>query len=365
MSKKIQNLHREQSGIVSLIMSLVLIIVISLIVLGFGSIVRRNTREALDRQLGDQAYYAAESGVNDAKDFLLTRLQNNNPYSSSLDDWNKCNVFQGNLGASPQLNSTDVQYTCLKVNTHPSHLVQSPLGVGSQTVWHIKDVSGAAITSLTFNWQNASADAGAGSPKTANCPTFGSLPPMSGWNCYFGILRVDLVAADAGPGGVPADLQDNAQTGSLYLVPSGAAMPSTVSYGIAAGSATTAPLMTPAPCDSALSSCHITLNLTTAYGSYYARLTMLYEPTDSVTLTGMAGPNPMQFLNGQAVIDATGRAQDVLRRIQTVVLLNGSGPTPPLPTDAVQSTGGICKNYFIEPGGSATNSDAPGECHWW
>ena len=52
-------------------------IVMSLIVLGFAQISRRNQRESLDRQLSTQAFYAAESGVNDARELITTAAQNN------------------------------------------------------------------------------------------------------------------------------------------------------------------------------------------------------------------------------------------------------------------------------------------------
>ena len=43
-----------------------MIVIISLIVLGFAQLARRNQRQTLDSQLSTQTYYAAESGVNAA-----------------------------------------------------------------------------------------------------------------------------------------------------------------------------------------------------------------------------------------------------------------------------------------------------------
>jgi Tfp pilus assembly protein PilX len=70
MSKMYSKMTREdkQAGMVAIMVTMILMIVISLIVVGFAQISRRNQRQALDRQLSTQAFYAAETGVNDASD---------------------------------------------------------------------------------------------------------------------------------------------------------------------------------------------------------------------------------------------------------------------------------------------------------
>ena len=62
-----KRLKQSESGIVSLMMTLVIMLVISLIVIGIAQLSRREQRQALDNQLSTQAFYAAESGVNDAQ----------------------------------------------------------------------------------------------------------------------------------------------------------------------------------------------------------------------------------------------------------------------------------------------------------
>jgi len=44
-------LSKNQTGLVSIMVTIIMMLVISLIVLGFATVTRRNTREALDRQL--------------------------------------------------------------------------------------------------------------------------------------------------------------------------------------------------------------------------------------------------------------------------------------------------------------------------
>jgi Tfp pilus assembly protein PilX len=56
----------NESGFASLVVASVLIVVLSLMTVGFAQLMRSNQTSALNKQLSDQAYYAAESGINDA-----------------------------------------------------------------------------------------------------------------------------------------------------------------------------------------------------------------------------------------------------------------------------------------------------------
>lgn len=59
-------LHSNQAGLVSFMVVTIIMIVLTLIVLAFARLVQREQVQTLDRQLNAQAFYAAESGINDA-----------------------------------------------------------------------------------------------------------------------------------------------------------------------------------------------------------------------------------------------------------------------------------------------------------
>ena len=59
------DLRKNQDGIVSLIVSITIMIIISLVVISFARLMRTEQEQALDRQLSSQAFYAAETAVND------------------------------------------------------------------------------------------------------------------------------------------------------------------------------------------------------------------------------------------------------------------------------------------------------------
>ena len=104
----------NEEGIVSIVVTLIIMIVLTLIVTGFAQLARREQREALDRQLSAQASYAAESGINALKAALpyisaTSRTDCNEPISvgsgkpNPFDDQNK------------KL-SDNTSYTCLLFN---------------------------------------------------------------------------------------------------------------------------------------------------------------------------------------------------------------------------------------------------------
>ncbi len=56
----------NEEGFAAIVIAMVLIVILSLLTVGFAQLMRHEERSALDKQLSSQAYYAAESGINDA-----------------------------------------------------------------------------------------------------------------------------------------------------------------------------------------------------------------------------------------------------------------------------------------------------------
>ncbi|MFA5004231.1 MAG: pilus assembly PilX N-terminal domain-containing protein [Candidatus Saccharimonadales bacterium] len=333
MSNKIDN---RQAGMVSIMVTMIMMIVITLIVLGFAQVTRRNQREALDRQLSAQAFYAAESGINDAVKYFQA-----NPSASvkTSDCSGFISIMGGVPGTSNILNaSNNVAYTCLMANSIPASLQVAPLSTNSNTVWHIKNKDGLAFSSMTFNWSNNHSSPFTGAAN--QCLGGSSLPVYSAWNCSYGILRVDLVAASSLVGGA---LEANTNVNSIFMIPNFSGS------GSASLSANKA-LVAQAACNAIQCSLKLTGPGAGALGSseYYARLTMIYQGSDSATVTAADPAGGVQFEEGQAIIDSTGKAQDELRRIQVrIPLIEGISD---LPNFGVQSTDSICKQLSVAPG---------------
>jgi Tfp pilus assembly protein PilX len=79
--RKIHLHNSSQTGMVSIMVTMLLMLVITLIVLGFAQVSRREQIQTLDRQLSAQAFFAAESGVNDAISVIKQRLAQGLPIS--------------------------------------------------------------------------------------------------------------------------------------------------------------------------------------------------------------------------------------------------------------------------------------------
>jgi len=344
-----------EAGTVSILVTMIMLMVISLIVVGFAQVARRNQREALDRQLASQAYYAAESGVND----VLTAIHNGHFVQPTDTTCTGSGSVLTKNATTPEIKpdlhqtggQTDVGYTCLVVSLQTKSVVKTIKSLNLIRTAHLKlDKS----TSLTFNWKGLSGDRNATS---ALCPSAGVTPnnflSSDDWGasgCEFGALRVDLFDAQANGGSSDPETMSS-HTAALYLMPSNS-VTSTVNYGHAS--------VLKANCTGG--SCTATLT-NGASQDYYVRISGIYQPPGQVTISSTNGA---VFSEAQMSIDSTGRAQDELRRIQALVDLSGDNSVPGY---AVQSGKGICKRFIILGNGyvagnttaGATDTDIPTE----
>lgn len=329
-----KQLRRSERGMVSLMTTMVLMIVISLIVLGFAQLSRRNQREALDRQLSTQAFYAAESGVNDARDIINAALES----GTAIAEKDSC-TGSGPAGFYTGLNPVidadkNVKYSCLLVDPTPSSLRYSDVGTTSIVAPIIPD-NGSNISRIQLKWQAKVSSPLAGCPTTTNDVFSAS----SNWNCGYGVLRFDLVPTsgnDTAPG-----LQSKTMTTFAVPFSSGGS----ASIGYAANSANSN-VRVGTTCNATECSLAIT---GLSQNNYHMRISSLYRNV-SLDISAYDGAGTALALrHAQAVVDATGRAQDVLRRIQVRVPLQGSGLNQ-MPDYALQTTDPICKRFSVMDG---------------
>lgn len=108
----IHSLKQNQHGIVSIFVAVMFVLITSLITTSFAFLMRREQQQVLDQQLSTQAFYAAESGVNDAVKALET---------GGLGDITQCGQQIGTT--SKELATGFQRYTCILVNTTPGEVV--------------------------------------------------------------------------------------------------------------------------------------------------------------------------------------------------------------------------------------------------
>ena len=337
---------RSQDGVVSLLVTMVLMIVVSLIALGFAQIARRNQGQQLDQQLSTQAFYAAESGVNDAAQIVSTQMAAPNNVPASDLSRTSCtaagykNVYlplntNSSLGSANQ----NIEYTCVLVNPDPG-TIQTDISTTSEI---IPINTSSNINTINLMWSAK------GAMNVNSCQTSANLPVAKVYNsCGVGVLRVDLVPVD---NSVPTNATTLAdETLTFFAVPlksGGTANP--ISYKGANSSTSNTNNIIGVNCQNTAPNCTVKINTSGyAHQSYDMRVSSEYEDSTLEVTADDAAGNDLPLNGAQVVIDATGKAQNVVRRIQVNVPTGIESNQ--LSDYAIESTDSICKRYFVMNG---------------
>jgi hypothetical protein len=344
MNKYQNTISRNQSGIVSITVTVVIMFVITLIVLGFATIVRREQRQSLDRQLNTQAFYAAESGVNYAAKTIRQAVAT----GGSVSDKSGC-ASDGNYpgwGSPPTEYDIDtgnaVSVSCLLVDATPDVLRYDSIGIDRSIIVPVNSASGSPFASITFDWVH---DIAASPLDATGCPSPPNFPQSGSWsaNCDAGVLRVDLV-----PVGAPFNRQyliENTMTAFLY--PGSAGGGGSLNYIDAMGA--NQGKIVRADCGGGSTVfCQVNINIgagSYATNSYIARIKSIYRE-NKVEISGSDSAGSTSFVGTQAEIDSTGKANDVLRRIKVRIPLIATN-NQLFPEYALQSVDTICKKLLL------------------
>jgi hypothetical protein len=343
---KNHKLSNDQRGMVSIMVTLVMMIVVSLLVLNFARIARREQREALDRQLNTQAFYAAEAGINDAARAI----------SNGYGDKTVCGTITGDpyFGAGTNQVGTDprITYSCLLIDRAPANLEYTNIDHESKVIPLNSYTSGGAPTalaSLRLTWKDkngAAANLGCTSPQ---------LPPASAWGCSVGILRADLISV---PSGVTLNRNTlNSSMYSVFLYPTNGGGTGAVTLG----TNTSQGAIGNAICTGNPLTCTYTITGTNSgfpipysnSANFYLRVRTIYRAV-SLNVEGFdSSGNQVDFKGAQVTVDATGKANDILRRIQ-VRLPSGGISAQNLPEYVLQTRDSICKRYIVIPPSTIT-----------
>ena len=332
----------DERGFASLVVGMILVVVLALLVVGFGQLSLHEQRQALSSQLSTQAYYAAETGVDDAIHDLTT-------YDSTIHD----TYLHG--GSTPNISNTtcmdpaaapagaytasntigsltnDVSYSCLLVSLTTNSLVYSNVQPDdARTVVF----SAANLQNLTLTWGDTTNSTNFASP-------FPNLTTTGAWH-YPGVIQFSITPIT---GAVDRGSLTNAAF-AVYAYPS-SNNGNVATYSTAYTSGSDQGRIVPGNCGTAGPAlCSITLNsIPTPASAYVVHFVDFYDPSN-VTLTGTDGSgSPVSFTGGQAVIDVTGKAKYVLKRLQVRIPLN----SPAFPNYAIQAQD-ICKRMESMPG---------------
>ncbi len=188
-----KKLHNNESGLIAIVVTMILMFILSLIVIAFSRITIRSERQAVDRQLNTQAFYAAETGINDGIDALNAELKKPSSLLISA-GINNCNGIPPTIGNGPYSKVIDaagaISYTCLLIDTSPNSLVFSNIAKNSTKLVPIEKQDGTGIGSVAVYWQDPTVSTG----NFSGCPSSVSqLPQAWAATCDSGMLEVSLV----------------------------------------------------------------------------------------------------------------------------------------------------------------------------
>ncbi|HEU5187668.1 MAG TPA: hypothetical protein VFT87_04135 [Candidatus Saccharimonadales bacterium] len=381
---------RKEQGFVSLFTVIFFILLVTVITVGFLRIMVLEQQQALDNDLSASARAAAESGIEDGKRALLAYYDPATPPDLKTEltaafgpQWVNCDSLTGKTQVRNQLGitgqavgSTDLNqsYTCLGVRLNSADYVGSSTALKSE-VFPIKGVSNFDLVKISWHLlSNTVGTDGDGQPSALppNVP-LPLLPPQTGagsWTTlgYPAYLRVQLIGYPRTGSFDRAALE--ARSKAVVLAPISGGSATIINLGTADSAhsfdSTKASPNRQVACGSDFSQygtylCTATLQLpagiTSADNNLFLRVTPIYGQTHFKTeLYDSSTFSVVEMNEVQPTIDATGKAGDVYRRVQSRVRIN---PMTVFPEFAAESGDTICKNMRVADAANSTGNNCP------
>ncbi len=349
----------NESGYAAIIISMLIMVIIGLIALGFSATTRNEQQVTLDNALSTEAYYAAESGVNSAYSVIAAYEKAGQNLSSLPQQTNNC--LADNNGnstysstSSSKLNTTFPNsspiYSCLLVNSKPYSLEYKPILQNIGESFPVQNSTSGNITQINVSWQSHLIP---GPLTFSGCPSVGNLPPLNNYlNCSAPVLELDIVPMN--------DVIQNTtfiidNTSNYFIFPYNG----TYSVGNNFTKHTLGGNCSPVLIPSGEFSCNVSITPTIPSNGYYIHIVPYYTDAD-VSITAYASSlSPISFFGSQALIDATGQASGVSKRIEERICISTLCSNQ-APNQAILSQNNICK-YFTARPGVITNRN-PGTC---
>ena len=338
----------NQEGAASLLFTLVMIIIISLLAIGFSVITTNDQKATLDKSVSLQAEYAAQSGINS----VVSGIINHNS-AVSQSSTATCTPTGGVIPTFPNTNNTRI--TCLKWSYSPQSLVYTSTN-STSTIINPLDSNGnpTSISEVDIKW-------GPANPTTSlplYLSTFSTASLSDVKPDKFPILKI-----------VTANSSDMSNLTTTYVVPvSGAS--SQVAQGalginiITVGCGTSSLATT--SCTAKLKCLQWTANVANSSciatnGGLLA--TSSFDGSQlSINISGIQGTSgaAVQFSNSQVQIDSTAQNGNTVKRLVAGYTIGGASAWSPTLTAATGSTAALCKNFEFDNTNNKTGSPSLG-----
>ncbi len=341
----------NEAGVVSIITVVLLAMVLTLITTAFVKSTNSNQRQALDNQLSTQAFYAAETGINDVTTLIKKGIVTDTTATSDCTTFmgiinaNKADIGRDfGLGGSPSVlnSSSNIEYTCVMVTSKAPN-IQIDAEVGQGYIYPVRSVDGNVIDKLKIKW---------GGGQTTATSSGSELPTKNAWRANRkALIRLTFYYPSAMLS--RADLIANQRTFFLKPVSSGGA---TSLVGTSADGTIAEVACASDECDLEISNINVMTGMIPANNrALYIRVEPIYSSAPTVTIEAYSGGLQQNLAGAQYVIDVTGRANDVYRRLEVrrKIEINWG-----FPDDTVQTGGDLCKQFEVWPGAAPTDVGA-------
>lgn len=365
--------HDKQSGMVSILTVLFLMVLLSVFTISFIKIVSDEQRQTTDNDLAASALAAAQSGIEDGKRIVMYCSSHPGPACDRMlasgDGEGDCSVFRdtndsnmaqlrGDLGIAIGANGVSVgsapyaqAYTCLTIKGTEDKI---RLGAVDEGKFIVKSLTASrAFTKINISWR------GDASATFAMRPTNSSFTSQTDWRTGSAptkpmppVLRAQFIPYTPNGSINLNDAERDSRT--VYIVPTSDSVTMPVDLKTLDVRDATPGVLRPSPAAAPIAyvscgqsngySCHKNIVGFDAGKSYYLRLALIYGGAANIDITAYDGTEKLSF-NSQPTIEATGRANDVFKRIQA-----GVSPFTPnfvAPKYVMESANTVCKNIVV------------------
>jgi Tfp pilus assembly protein PilX len=370
-SSTIKLMFKEERGLASIVIVSVLIILISLISLGFARIMNRTVSNSSNHALSVAATYGAQSALNDIATYIRS-----NPTADST----SCNSLIGtSTSQGPFFNDSDlsasgnrdVQLTCLLLDQTPNDLVFQNNTQQKSRIIRLN--TSAAQAKILVSWQ-ATNPANTNMPPSNQTPLYDQTTWNSQANGYIPVLRLTLYPATNS--GTVGNMEANSRT--IYLYPDNNGGHTPLDFGnIEDGH------IYKVECDHQINTsdfngsadyqCNIVINNLLSSSPtpdyYYLRLVPIYNNLDLKIKANDVAGNVLSFNNTQALADVTTQTGGVSKRLQARLNITSTSSSSfdvapdsnAVPEQSVRSANTLCKRLDTSPG-FLNIDDTSGKC---
>ena len=366
-------------GAVSIFAVIFSTLLLTVLTVGFMGLMISAQQRAINNDLSQSAYDSALAGVEDAKRVVRACANGNVDACSALEAASDCQVVarakvNGSVDQpetviasnSSSGQSFDQAYTCVNIDMDSvDYLFEAQSGRA-----HIVPLRATqTIKKITIEWftlednNNAPARTPTSSPGSST-----SLPPIASWNSSApSLIRAQLITP--GESFSLSSLDESSSSRTLFLRPANMSSGSTSGMPTAniqvsqaaqpratSGDGSYSNSVIPVVCSSNYAnngfSCSVTLDLaddqvisTGASNNALLRVDSLYKGANvRVTLHSQDG-SEIKFDDVQPVVDSTGRASTLFRRVEARLRMGTDFPYPSYVAD-VQNN--LCKNFSVD-----------------